>query len=566
MNVNTAMRLSLLSCILCIIGPQPALAANLLTNPGFESGTTDGWTCWGNSLAIISGTPQSGLVHGGWSCVLASNRAQTWQGPVQSILGRLTAGKTYRFCAWVKLLNAASDHAGITIVQTDDAGTNYYGAGSATVYRDCWTLLTGTFTLTVKGTLTRLDMYIEGPQPGVSFYADDLCVEQIADWRDVVAARTEQNRKRDASITILSPKGLPVAGAAVHVQQTKHDFAFGSCINYHLFDSSRPNRYGDFFASHFEWAVCENESKWYSNEPTQGHVTYDMADRIYDWCHNNGIIMRGTCLYWAVDGMVQNWLKALNTAQLLSAVEGRMDSAVNHFKGKFVHWDINNEMIPGHFYKDHLGDDIRVWMFQRAHEIDPNCRLFVNEYNVIEGGYDLDKCLQLVRGLLDDGAPVDAIGAQCHFAGGFDRWGVIDRLDTLATLGLPIWCTEFDVADANECVRADDLEAFYRIAFSHPAVEGILMWGFWEKSHWKANCHIVNTDWSLNEAGRRYEALLKEWTTETDGVTGPNGVLTFRGFHGTYDLTITPPAGQPMTTTLLLPPGPDPAEFTVTVE
>jgi endo-1,4-beta-xylanase len=564
--MKTAIRMSLLSCVLSIAGAQAAWAANLLANPGFESGTTTGWTCWGGSLTVVRGSPQSGVVHSGWSCALVSNRTQTWQGPVQSILGQLTAGKTYRFSAWVKLQDAASDHAGITVAQVDAAGTNYYGAGSATVYRDLWTLLTGTFTLSVSGTLTRLDMYIEGPQPGASFFADDVCVEEIGDWHDLVAARTEQNRKRDASIAVLSPDGLPVAGAAVHVRQAKHHFAFGSAVNTNVLASSWPNRYAQFFADHFEWAVCENESKWYHNERMQGNVTYQDADRIYDWCHNNGITMRGHCLFWEVESNVQSWIRALNTDQLRAAVESRMDSAVSHFKDKFVHWDINNEMVPGHFYKDRLGDDIRVWMFQRAHEIDPNCRLFVNEYNVISGGYDLDKCLQLVRGLLDDGAPVDCIGAQCHFSSGFDRWTIIDRFDTLATLGLPIWCTEFDMADPDEYVRADELEDFYRIAFSHPAVEGILMWGFWESSQWRKNAYIVNADWTLNEAGRRYEALLKEWTTETDGVTDPNGVLTFRGFHGTYELTITPPAGAAMTTMIALPPGPDPAEFTVTVE
>jgi endo-1,4-beta-xylanase len=566
MNLKTAMRLALLLSVFSIGGVHAATAANLLVNPGFESGTTEGWTCWGGSLTIVSGTPQSGLVHSGWSSALMSGRTQTWQGPVQSILGLLTAGKAYGFSAWVKLQNCAGDQAGITIAQTDAAGTNYYGAGSAGVYGDCWTLVTGTFTLNVKGALTRLDMYLEGPQPGVCFYVDDLCIEEIGDWRDLVAARTEQVRKRDAAVTILSPDGAPVAGAAVHVRQTRHQFAFGSAINYHVLDPGRTNPYAEFFAKHFEWAVLENESKWYSNEPTQGCVTYDTADRIYDWCHANGITMRGHCLYWAVESNVQKWIRALGTDDLLSAVECRMDSAVGHFKGKFVHWDINNEMVPGCFYKDRLGDDIRVWMFQRAHEIDPNCRLFVNEYNVISGGYSLDNCLQLVRGLLDAGAPVDCIGAQCHFSSGFDRWGVINRFDRLATLGLPIWCTEFDVVNTDECVRADDLEDFYRIAFSQPAVEGILMWGFWENSQWRKNAHIVNADWSLNEAGRRYEALLKDWTTETDAVTDPNGVLTFRGFHGTYELTITPPAGAATTTTIALPPGEDPAQLTVTVE
>ena len=41
------------------------------------------------------------------------------------------------------------------------------------------------------------------------------------------------------------------------------------------------------------------------------------------------------------------------------------------------------------------------------------------------------------------------------------------------------------------------------------------MWGFWAGAHWRGeHAAIVNYDWSLNEAGRRYEKLLNEWTTQ----------------------------------------------------
>jgi hypothetical protein len=89
------------------------------------------------------------------------------------------------------------------------------------------------------------------------------------------------------------------------------------------------------------------------------------------------------------------------------------------------------------------------------------------------------------------------------------------------------------------------------------------MWGFWERSHWRSNCHIVNANWTLNEAGRRYEQLLDDWTTEIDAVTDPNGQVLFRGFHGAYEVTLTPSEGQPVTRTVYLDPGEDPAAFTI---
>jgi hypothetical protein len=82
------------------------------------------------------------------------------------------------------------------------------------------------------------------------------------------------------------------------------------------------------------------------------------------------------------------------------------------------------------------------------------------------------------------------------------------------------------------------------------------MWGFWAGSHWRgSNAAIVNLDWTLNEAGRRYQALLTEWTTRTNGATDPTGVLAFRGFHGAYDVTVTLPGKQPTLRRIALDPG-----------
>ena len=129
-----------------------------------------------------------------------------------------------------------------------------------------------------------------------------------ADWKTDANDRIEQFRKRTAEITIRGTGSGPVSDVNVQIQQIKHSFAFGSCFNSgHLSD----NTYLNFFKSHFEWAVCENESKWTANEATQGTVTYTNADNTYTWCHNNGITMRGHCIFWeqrsSFPGWVSNW-------------------------------------------------------------------------------------------------------------------------------------------------------------------------------------------------------------------------------------------------------------------
>lgn len=54
------------------------------------------------------------------------------------------------------------------------------------------------------------------------------------------------------------------------------------------------------------------------------------------------------------------------------------------------------------------------------------------------------------------------------------------HLDTVAEVGLPIWITELSVASNDIHARANALRDILTLYFSHPAVEGILLWGFWD--------------------------------------------------------------------------------------
>ena len=55
--------------------------------------------------------------------------------------------------------------------------------------------------------------------------------------------------------------------------------------------------------------------------------------------------------------------------------------------------------------------------------------------------------------------------------------------------------TELDVQAQDENRRADFYENALRSFYGHPAVEGILFWGFWDQAHWKGgNSALVKGD------------------------------------------------------------------------
>ena len=344
----------------------------------------------------------------------------------------------------------------------------------------------------MTGTLTALNLYLEGPPAGVSFHADDVLVQAVTnyDWKAAANVRIEQIRKRDVRLLIVDADGNPQPGTTIAVKQTKHRFAFGSAINGNI---SNPD-YAAFFRTNFEWAVMENESKWYANEPSRSNVTYTAADSITNFCFTNGITMRGHTLFWAVDRFVQPWVTNLSNADLRIHLTNRLNSAVNHFTGTFTHWDVNNEMLHGNYFGNRLGNWVNPWMFQHARSLDTNVKLFVNDYNVVAGN-ETDAYKHQIQALIASNAPVGGIGAQGHFGATVDPFLTEVRLDSLAELGLPIWITEYDSVNSDETARADNLETLYRIAFSKPAVDGILMWGFWAGSHWLgSNAAIVESE------------------------------------------------------------------------
>jgi endo-1,4-beta-xylanase len=148
--------------------------ANLLENPGFEDGTT-GWTGRGCEIEAVS-TP----VHSGSGSAKASGRTDAWQGIKQSLLGKVSNGKTYKISGWVRLDNSDSDTAIVSIEQADDNGTRYINVNSAAASNSEWVELSGEFTLDAAGTLKTLDIYFEGPAPEVNFFVDDVSVSLAA--------------------------------------------------------------------------------------------------------------------------------------------------------------------------------------------------------------------------------------------------------------------------------------------------------------------------------------------------------------------------------------------------
>ncbi|CAL0319068.1 unnamed protein product [Lupinus luteus] len=467
--------------------------------------------------------------------ILVTNRTQTWMGPAQMITEKLKLFLTYQVSAWVRIGSGSSGPQNVNIaLSVDDQWVN---GGQVEVADGKWHEIGGSFR--IEKVPSKVMVYIQGPASGIDLMIAGLQIFPVhrqARFR-YLRMQTDKIRKRDIILKFSGLDSSECLRAMVKVTQIQNDFPIGSCINRTNIDNED---FVDFFLNHFNWAVFGNELKWYWTEPQKGNFNYKDADDMLDLCQKNNINTRGHCIFWEVDGTVQQWIKSLNKTDLMTAVQNRLSGLLTRYKGKFKHYDVNNEMLHGSFYQDKLGKDIRGNMFKTAHQLDSSATLFVNDYHV-EDGCDTrsspEKYIQQITDLQGQGAPVGGIGIQGHIDSPVGPI-VCSALDKLGTLGLPIWFTELDVSSTNEYVRADDLEVMLREAMAHPSIEGIMLWGFWELFMSRDNSHLVNAEGSINEAGKRFLALKKEWLSHSHGLVDEQGYFTFRGFNGKYNVEV----------------------------
>ena len=344
----------------------------------------------------------------------------------------------------------------------------------------------------------------------------------------------------------------------VSIKQMKHEFWFGAALANQAFDGRMSPedtaKYRSVFLGNFNSAVTENALKWLSMQPTEDPVNYDTVDAILEWTDTNDIPLRGHNIFWGIHKFVQPWVKELDRDTLYQTVKQRAIDVGSRYKGRFAQYDLNNEMIHGNYYEEQLGEAITLQMANWVMSEDPEAKLFLNDYDILTQAR-LDQFVDHIQSLLDQGVPIAGIGVQGHLHGiSFDREALRYSLDTLAKFDLPIIVTEFNMpgqrskyymekgkhqmTPAEEQQKAADLADYYRICFEHPAVDGILMWGFWAGANWIPESSLYSQEWNPTPALAAYRDLVfNKWWTQDETKTDSKGQLIIPAFFGTYEIT-----------------------------
>ena len=368
--------------------------------------------------------------------------------------------------------------------------------------------------------------------------------EPNAPWRKTARERIEKHRKGDLTVRVVDAAGRPVPGARVSVRMKQHAFAFGSAVAADGINGDGPDdrKYRDTIAALYNRVVMENDLKWQGWEQNP-----ERAKKAVAWLWAQNIEVRGHTLVWPSWRNTPRDLQTLKNdkAALAKRVRDHIRDEAGAMRGQIIEWDVVNETFDNHDLLDILGNDALIEWFKLARATDPKPILFLNDYPPLDGAATgnahLNHFEKTLRFLVDGGAPLGGIGFQCHFGGSvIPPTRLLSGLDRFARFGLPIEATELDINTTDEQLQAAYLRDFMTALFSHPSVNGIIMWGFWEGRHWKPEAALYRKDWSLKPVGQAWLDLVKkEWWTNASGGTDARGGFRTRGFLGQYEVTVT---------------------------
>lgn len=346
-------------------------------------------------------------------------------------------------------------------------------------------------------------------------------------------------------MTVRNAAGEPVAGAPVKVRMKNHGFGFATAVDSGTLNGNSPDsqRYREELLRNFNKVAIENDLNWPFYE-TWAAGRFDAGER---WLSANGLSdIHAHVLVWPgkrnlpPDVVAMLDAQPVNQDALRRRVNAHIERMMNVTRGRVTESDVLNEPFDNKDLQAALGNGEMADWFKQARRHNPDVRLFLNDYDIIERGGlllpHIKHALDTLRFIKENGGPVDGFGFQSHFGRnltGPDR--IYELFELFAQEVEHIQVTEFDVNIGDEDLQAQFTRDFLTLAFSHPKMNGFTLWGFWAGRHWLPDGAMFRRDWSAKKnLGVWRDLIFREWWTEAEGETGEDGVYRTRGFLGHY--------------------------------
>jgi uncharacterized repeat protein (TIGR02059 family) len=298
---------------------------------------------------------------------------------------------------------------------------------------------------------------------------------------------------------------------------------------------------------YFNYGTSGNSFKWSGIQPQHTAPDYQAFDNAVNWTQSIGWELRAHTLLWGGDNYeddhaLPRWIKDLPTAQAITdTCKMRVIREVTRYKGIVKEYDVMNEPLHATYLSGRVGDSINWNCFKWAGSADPGANLFINEYNVEHNWGDADEYLDLILQIKSMGGPVTGVGIQAHFWEGQrpDVTEFVTQINKIAEAGLPIKLTEFDNGPLSEKDQAADVVKVMKIAFSHPAINGMVFWALSDRGAWRPESGLFDANHKPKLAA---DSLLhythKLWATNFDSAATGDVATIFEAYYGNYNVEV----------------------------
>ncbi|MEI8196183.1 MAG: endo-1,4-beta-xylanase, partial [Phycisphaerae bacterium] len=313
----------------------------------------------------------------------------------------------------------------------------------------------------------------------------------------------------------------------------------------------------------FNYSVISLSGHWLALEPKEGQPNYTDLDRYIEWAQAHGVRLELSFL----TGYQPGWLRAKSPPERERLIVPHARALVERYGARIESWQVMSEKI---------GWEAAPEIFTELRKISPQIRLgiaddarFWSPRPEAARAADMYRGLEEIRMLKQRGVQVDFFAFQGHRPLGLwaDSRDIYAALDAYAKENVRIHITEFGAPVGarmegpvhNERwtpeLQATYYERFFTICFSHPGVDVINVSALGAKS-WIAGEGLLDEQDLLTPAGRVLKELITQrWRTNLSGTSAADGLLKFRGFQGTYELTVVLPSGKSVSSTLRVVPG-----------
>jgi endo-1,4-beta-xylanase len=383
--------------------------------------------------------------------------------------------------------------------------------------------------------------------------------ELDAPWRAAADERIAKHRQGLMTVRIVDAEGKPVEGAKVKLAMKRHLFGFGSAVDINMLSGlgskltlEDQNKYVSTVDELFSRIVPENglragnidaESKpdkpWEDIGRRRNGIAVQWT---LQWAQDRKMTSRGHFLTW---GYLEPWARTEVEKGGPAGLMARYDRHFKHvlpFTDAYVEeWDALNHPVPfveADALYNVVGPNVYPELYAKIRPL-TNKLLFVNEdtFNPERtNGFE-----KHVKHMIAKGQQPDGCGFQSHFSdyaipGIEEEWAIYERFAKLAKY---LTVTEYDLQTLDDDLHADHMRDMLTLCFSHPQMTGFVIWGFWEKRHWKPTACIFRDDWSERPAVKVWRDLVKnKWWTNAYLTTDAEGEAPLTAYYGWYDITV----------------------------